>query len=247
MIKNSQELKDIKRAGYIVAKIHQRAQEISKPGVSLLKINELAEKYIKKYNGKSLFLNYQGYPAYVCTSVNSDVIHGIPRDYKLKEGDFYTLDVGVSYNGMCVDAAALITVGKIDEKTKRLLKATKEALNNAIKVVKPGATLGDIGYQISATADKYGYNVSKEYVGHFIGKEMHEDPLVLNEGKKGEGFRLEEGMTFCIEPIFIDGEEDLFVDPLDKWTVRTKHGENAAHIEHTILVTKTGGEILDKL
>lgn len=245
-IKNQNQIKNMKIAGKIIAKIHLEAKKFAKPGANLIEVDELASKIIKENNGKPLFLNYQGYPAHICTSLNSEVIHGIPRNYILKDGDFFTLDVGVEYNGMAADAATAIEVGKLSPKDKRLINATKATLQAAIDIVKPGTTLGDIGHTIETTAKKYNYNISEEYVGHFIGEQMHEEPLVLNTGIAGKGLKLKEGMTFCIEPILIDGDNTLFVDPLDKWTVRTRKGSNASHEEHTILVTKNGAEILTK-
>lgn len=246
-IKTIDEIEKMRKAGKIVAKVHQLIREKAVPGVNLLELDKLAYDFIIKENGKPLFLNFQGYPATICASVNSVLVHGIPHDYILKDSDLLSIDVGVRYQGYCADAAFTMNVGKISIENKKILDASKEVFEGALELIAPNQYLGNIGHFIEKRTRELGYNVSKQYVGHFIGKEMHEDPLVLNHGKKFTGLILKEGMTFCIEPILIDGKEDLMVDPIDNWSVRTKHGGKTTHFEHTILVTNKGYEILTKI
>lgn len=245
-VKNEEEIKLIRESSRIVALVHKELKSIIKPGISLLELNDKAEEIILSEGGIPTFKGYEGFPSSICASINDIMVHGIPTDKTLKEGDIISIDVGVKKEGWNGDAAFTIGVGKTSDKAKLLMETTKIALEESIKFAKPGITLGELGKFIESIATNNGFSVAKEYVGHGIGKEMHEDPLVPNYGFEG-GEVLKEGMTICIEPMIIDGKDDLFIDPLDGWTVRTKHGGLTAHDEHTIVIRKNGGEILTKL
>lgn len=246
-LKTDIEIKKMREAGRMVAKIHKLVMENAKPGVSLNHLDQLAHEFIKKMNLKPSFLNYQGYPKTICTSLNNAMIHGIPNDKKLKEGDVLSIDVAVEYEGFVADGATTFGIGKISSEDQKIIEITKKILNESIKIAKHGNTLGDIGNFIYNEAKKNGYSVSKQFAGHFIGKSMHEEPLVLNYGKKGKGITLKEGMTLCIEPIIFKGEEEIIIDPIDNWTIYLKNGSTSTHEEHTIVVRKDKGEILTKL
>ncbi len=246
-IKNENEIKKIREAGRIVAKIHELIIQNSRPNISLNELDKIAHDYIKKMNVKPSFLNYQGYPKTICTSLNNAMIHGVPNDKKLKEGDVLSIDVAVEYEGFVADGATTFGIGNISTENKKIIEVTKKILMGAIDIAKEGNTLGDISNFIYSEAKKNGYSVSKNFAGHFIGKNMHEEPLVLNYGKKGKGLILKEGMTLCIEPIIFKGEENVIIDPIDNWTIYLKNGSISTHEEHTIVVRKNKGEILTKL
>lgn len=245
LIKTSEQIKLMKESGRIVALVHSELKKIIRPGVSLIELDQIAEKIILKESGIPIFKGYDGFPSSICTSINEVMVHGIPDQYKLKEGDMISIDVGVKKADWCADAAFTIGVGRISKKAQKILSTTKEALDSAIKFVKPGIKLGELGKHIESFAIKNGFTVARDFVGHGIGREMHEEPYVPNYEFKG-GMVLKEGMTICIEPMFIDGKDDLFIDPFDKWTVRTKHRGLTTHEESTVYITKNGGEILTK-
>lgn len=245
-IKSESEINLIREASKIVALVHKELKLIIKPGVSLLELNDKAEEIILANNAIPTFKGYEGFPASICASVNNEMVHGIPTTKTLNDGDIISIDVGVKKNGWNGDAAFTIGVGNISDKAKLLMFVTKEALKESIKFAKPGISLGELGGFIESFALNNGFSAAKEYVGHGIGEKMHEDPLVPNYGFDG-GDILKEGMVICIEPMFIDGKDKLFTDPLDNWTVRTKHGGLTAHDEHTIVIRKNGGEILTKI
>ncbi len=245
-IKNESEIKLMREASQIVAIVHQELKKLLKPGISLLELNNKAEEIILKNNATPTFKGYHGFPSSICASINDIMVHGIPNDRTLKDGDIISIDVGVMKDGWNGDAAFTFPIGNVSKEAKLIMKVTKEALNESIKFAKPGVSLGELGGFIESFAIKNGFTSAREYVGHGIGKEMHEDPLVPNYSFKG-GEILKEGMTICIEPMFINGKDELFVDPLDGWTVRTKHGGITTHDEHTIVIRKNGGEILTKL
>ncbi len=248
-IKTEEQILKIKEASRIVALVHKELKSMIAPGISLIELDKKAEQIILSEGGKPTFKGFPGstpFPASICVSINNEMVHGIPRDIKINEGDIVTIDVGVVKDGWNGDAAFTMGVGQVSKRAELIMNATKEALASAIKFAKPGITTGELGAHIESFALKHGFSVTKEFVGHGIGKKMHEDPYIPNYGFKG-GDILQEGMTICIEPMFIDGPDDLFIDPIDKWTVRTKHGGLATQDEHTIVIRKNGGEILSKL
>ncbi len=231
--KSEEDFNNMKKAGLIVASIHSELEYASNPGTKIEDLDLLAEEIIKKSNSVSSFLNYRGYPSFICASPNDVIVHGIPRDYIIEEGDLLSIDVGVSVNGFHADAALTYGIGKISKENQSLIHATKKALYEAIKLVGDGEKIGTIGNKIEEIGKKNCYGVVREYVGHGIGLEMHEDPQIPNYGIKGEGFTLKTGMAICIEPMFNLGSAETKLDD-DGWTVRTADGLNSAHFEHTI-------------
>ncbi len=244
--KTTEEIEKIRKAAHIVHLVHQELKKHIKPGVELKHLDKLAHDLIIKNNAKPAFLGYHGFPGSICASVNNVLVHGIPNQYKLQEGDIISVDVGVEKDGYYGDAAFTVGVGKISEKHQNIIDVANQSLKLAVDFIKPGITTGDLGHEIEKFVKSHGYTVPRAYVGHGIGKIMHEDPYVPNYGAKLSGDKLVEGMTICVEPMVIDGADDLITDPIDNWTVRTKHGGYCAHVEHTILITKDGAEILDK-
>ena len=245
-VKSEKEIGYIREASKIVACVHQELKKMIKPGVSLLELDKKAEEIILSKGGIPTFKGYNGFPSTICASVNDIMVHGIPTDRTLKDGDIISIDVGVTKNGWNGDAAFTESIGEESKKIKLLIDVTRDALNESIKFAKPGITLGELGAFIESFATKNGFSVAKEFVGHGIGKDLHEDPLIPNYGFE-DGEVLKEGMTICIEPMFIDGKDNLFIDSSDGWTVKTKHGGFATHVEHTIVIRKNGGEILSKI
>lgn len=245
LIKTPEQITKMREAGRIVARVHRELKAMIKPGVSLIELDAKAEEIIRSEGAIPTFKGFSGFPASICASVNSEMVHGIPTSRKLEEGDIVSIDVGALKDGFNGDAAFTKAVGEVSKEAQRIMDVTKEALAAGIKFAKPGVTLGELGAEIESYAIKAGFTAARDFVGHGIGEEMHEEPYVPNYGFKG-GMQLQEGMTICIEPMFIDGPDDLFTDPLDKWTVRSKHGGLTTHDEHTILITKNGGEILTK-
>ena len=242
-IKNEKEIELMREAGYMVSKTHKYLKDFIKPGITTNELDKLAEKYIRSMGGIPTCKGYEGYPATLCTSVNDEVVHGIPNNYKLKNGDMITIDMVIGYKGYQGDAAWTYAVGEISNEKKYLMEHTKKALYEGIKMVKPGNRIGDISNAVEIYAKKYKLGVVKELCGHGIGTEMHEDPDVPNYGKARTGPRLKEGMVICIEPMLNLGTADIYMLD-DGWTIKTDDGAPSAHYEHTVLVTKDGYEIL---
>lgn len=214
-----------------------------KPGITTLELGDLAREMIRENGGTSAFYGYHGFPGQVCTSVNDEVVHGIPGRRVLKEGDIVSIDTGISFGGFIGDTAVTVAVGKIDDEKQRLLDVTKASLYAGIEQAVEGNRLGDVSHAIQTVIEKGGFSVVREFVGHGIGREMHEDPQIPNFGKPGRGPVLKAGMTLAIEPMVNIGTEKVKVLD-DKWTVVTKDGSFSAHFEHTIAVGKTKAEIL---
>lgn len=242
-IKSKHEIKLMKEAGLMVSKTHKYLKDFIKPGITTKELDKLAEDYIRSLGGIPTCKGYEGFPCSLCTSVNDEVVHGIPSNRKLKNGDIITIDMVIGYKGYQGDAAWTYAVGDISDKKKYLMEHTEKALYEGIKMVKPGNRIGDISNAVEQYATKHKLGIVKELVGHGIGSNMHEAPDVPNYGKKGTGPKLKEGMTICIEPMLNLGIADIYIED-DDWTVKTYDGLPAAHYEHTILVTKEGYEIL---
>ena len=242
-IKSEREIELMKKAGYLVSLTHKYLQPFIKEGITTKELDRLAEEFIIKNGGVPTCKGYEGYPNALCTSVNDTVVHGIPNNYKLKNGDIITIDMVIGYKGYQGDAAWTYKVGNIDDDKVYLMEHTEKALYEGIKEVKPGAHIGDISAAVEEYAIKHNLGVVKELCGHGIGTNMHEDPEVPNYGKRGTGPRLKEGMVICIEPMLTFGDEDIYIMD-DEWTVNTQDGSPAAHYEHTVLVTHDGYEIL---
>ncbi len=242
-IKSEREIELMREAGKMVSMTHQYLKNFIKPGVTTKELDRLAEEYIRKMGGVPTCKGYEGFPATLCTSVNDTVVHGIPDNYKLKDGDIITIDMVIGYKGYQGDAAWTYAVGKISDDKKYLMEHTEKALYEGVKQVKPGNRIGDISNAVEEYANKHHLGVVKELCGHGICREMHEDPEVPNYGTKGTGPKLREGMVICIEPMLNLGTADIYMLD-DEWTIKTDDGKPAAHYEHTILVTKDGYEIL---
>ena len=240
----------MRTSGKILAGALRHTASLVKPGVTTAALDLVAEEYIRGAGGSPAFLNYAQdssaypFPAALCVSINDEVVHGIPSESRVvEEGDLVMLDCGVNYNGYFSDAAITVCAGACDEAGKTLIKATEEALAAAIKVIKPGVQVGDIGAAIAAVAHKYNLAVVEELGGHWLGLTPHEEPHIPNVGVKGRGERLPEGSVIAIEPIFTEGSGDVFLES-DEWTYKTVDGSRSAETEHTILITKEGAEVL---
>ena len=234
----------MRRAGQVTREVLELVRGLIKPGVSTLDLEKAAEARTKELGVKPAFKGYHGFPCVLCTSVNSEVVHGIPSAKRiLKEGEIVSVDFGVFVDGYCGDAAITVPVGKIDPETERLLKVTEASLQAAIDVVKPGATLGDVGFAVQKVVETAGFSVVRDFVGHGIGSQMHEDPQVPNFGEAGQGMKLRSGMVIAIEPMVNAGKADVVVLG-DGWTTVTVDGSMSAHFEHTVAVTATGARIL---
>lgn len=239
-IKSRREFEKMAVAGACVAAVHRAVREAARPGVSLLELEEISKQVLADRDCKSSFLNYHGtYPATLCLSPNDVIVHGIPNDYRLQEGDILSVDAGAIYQGFHGDAAFTMAIGEVPPEVQTLIDATEEGMWAGIGAVQPGARLGDIGAAISEIGASRGYGVVEEYLGHGIGRQMHEEPQVPNVGERGKGLKLRTGMALCIEPMFNLGGRHTSVDP-DGWTVRTADGSLSAHWEHTVAITKDG-------
>lgn len=244
VLKSSQEIEKMHRAGRVVREVLELVRGKVKPGATTLDLEKAAEARLKDLGVKAAFKGYHGYPCVLCTSVNSEVVHGIPSPKRvLKEGDIVSVDFGVVIDGYYGDAAITVPVGVIDDKAARLLKATEESLKAGIAVVRPGATLGDVGAAVQGVVEREGFSVVRDFVGHGIGVEMHEDPQVPNFGEAGRGMKLKAGMVIAIEPMVNAGRPDVKVLD-DGWTAVAVDGSMSAHFEHTVAVTATGARIL---
>lgn len=242
-IKNEREIELMRHAGYLVSLTHKYLKPFIKEGITTKELDKLAYDFIIKNDGVPTCLGYEGFPSTLCTSINDEVVHGIPSDRKLKNGDIITIDMVIGYKGYQGDAAWTYVVGEVSDDKKYLMKHTEKALYEGIKQVKPGNRIGDISAAIEEYATKHNLGIVKELCGHGIGTDMHEDPNVPNYGKKGTGPRLKEGMVIAIEPMLNLGTADIYqLD--DGWTIKTDDGKSSAHFEHTVLVTKDGYEIL---
>ena len=242
-IKSKKEIELMREAGKMLEEVHNKLADFVKPGISTLEIDQFGEKAIRDLGCVPNFLNYNGYPASICVSVNDEVVHGIPGNIVLKEGDIVSVDCGTYMNGFCGDSAYTFCVGEVDEEVRNLLKVTKEALYIGIQNAVQGKRIGDIGYAIQQYCESHSYGVVREFVGHGIGKEMHEDPQVPNYGKRGYGTLLKKGLCIAIEPMITLGNRQVIMER-DGWTVRTRDRKCAAHFEHTIAVGAGEADIL---
>ena len=241
-IKSRREFAKMQKAGATVAAVREAIRETAAPGVSLLELDEVAAKVIDSHGCTPSFLGYQGYPRTLCLSPNDVIVHGIPNDYRLQEGDVLSVDAGAMYQGFHGDAAFTMPIGQVSFEAQQLIDVTEEAMWAGIRQVRKGAQIGDIGAAVHALGEEHGYGVVEEYVGHGIGREMHEPPQVPNYGEAGKGSQLRTGMALCIEPMFNMGSRHTKLDP-DGWTVRTKDGSISAHWEHTVCITQEGVQV----
>ncbi|HEV2485018.1 MAG TPA: type I methionyl aminopeptidase [Terracidiphilus sp.] len=244
VLKSSQEIEKMRRAGQIVREVLELVRSQVKPGATTLDLENAAVARLTELGVKAAFKGYHGFPCVLCTSVNSEVVHGIPSPKRvLKDGDIVSVDFGVVVDGYYGDAAITVPVGAIDENATRLLKVTEASLHAGIAAVRPGATLGDVGAAVQGVVEGEGFSVVRDFVGHGIGVHMHEDPQVPNFGEAGRGMKLKAGMVLAIEPMVNAGKPDVLVLD-DGWTAVAKDGSMSAHFEHTVAVTATGARVL---
>jgi methionyl aminopeptidase len=237
----------MRAAGRVVAEMHQAIRAAAAPGVTTLHLDQVARDVLTARGAGSNFLGYHGFPAVICASVNDELVHGIPNERPLQDGDIVSIDCGAIVNGWHGDAAFTMGVGEIDASAQRLIDTADRALAAAIAAMQPDGHLGDVGAAVERVVNAAGYGSPREYCGHGIGQAMHEDPDVENRGRRGKGPRLEPGVVLAIEPMLIaGGRDDVFVLD-DDWTVVTADGSLAAHTEHTVVVTENGPEILTRL
>jgi methionyl aminopeptidase len=246
VLKAPWEIEKMRRSNAIVAEILEALREVIKPGITTLELNGLAEELCLKKKGKPAFKGYRGYPFSLCVSVNEVVVHGLPSKRRLKQGDIVSLDFGVVCDGYYGDAAITVPVGKISKTASTLLFVTEQALYKGIEQIRPQGHLSDISFAIQNHAEGHGFSVVKQFVGHGIGRSLHEDPQVPNFGPPGRGVKLKLGMVIAIEPMIVEGTYEIEILP-DGWTAVTKDRKWAAHFEHTVAITENGPEILSRV
>ena len=243
-IKSEREIEYMRKAGMLVSEMHQFIKPYIKEGISTYELDQLCEKFILDHDAVPTCKGFEGFPCALCTSINSVVVHGIPhKEDVLKNGDIITIDVVIGYKGYQGDAAWTYAVGKVDDDKKYLMEHTEKSLYEGLKQAKPGNRIGDISFAVQQYAESHHLGVVRELCGHGIGRDMHEDPEVPNFGLPGTGPRLKPGMVICIEPMITFGNRAVAVLD-DDWTVVTRDGSDAAHYEHTVLITEDGYEIL---
>lgn len=246
ILKSSQEIEKIRKACVIVADVLDRIREFVRPGASTLSLDEAAEQWIRSAGAQPAFKGYRGYPKTLCTSVNNEVIHGIPsKEVVLKPGDIVSIDVGTIVEGFYGDAAVTLPVGTVSKEAERLMKATEEALLLGIEQATAGKRLYDISHAVQHHIEAHGYSIVRDYVGHGIGRSLHEDPQIPNFGSPGQGPRLKQGMVLAIEPMVNAGGSATVVKQ-DGWTAVTADGSLSAHFEHTVAITTDGPLILTR-
>jgi len=245
-LKSAAEIAKLREANLVVADVLDRLEAAVKPGMSTWELNEIAAARLRQLKADSAFLGYHGYPAVLCTSVNEVVVHGIPRkDVVLKEGDLLSIDFGAFKDGWCGDSARTLPVGPISEAAAALLAATRESLERAISQCVPGNRLGDIGWAVQSHVEPKGYSVVRQFVGHGIGRAMHEEPHVPNYGEAGKGKRLSAGLVVAIEPMVNAGTPEVVIKD-DGWTAVTRDGSLSAHFEHSVAITEDGPLVLSR-
>jgi methionyl aminopeptidase len=241
--KSEQEIEAMARAGRVVADTLALLGESLRPGVTTKELDGIAEEYIRSQGGAPTFKGYHGFPASICTSPNSMVVHGIPGEYRIEDGDLLSVDVGVTLDGFVADSAYTFSVGSISDETQRLLDVGQAALEAGISEARPGNHVGDISAAVQRTVEEAGFSVVKSLVGHGIGRSMHEEPQIPNWGEPGRGPLLASGMTLAIEPMINAGSAEVFVAD-DRWSISTDDGSLSAHFEHTVAVSEGGPRIL---
>jgi methionyl aminopeptidase len=243
ILKTQEQIENMKKAGEILANLHKEIAKIIKPGISTMEIDKFVEKYLEERGAYPEQKGYHGYPYATCASINDEICHGYPRVEPLKDGDIVTIDMVVNLNGWLADSAWSYAVGNISDEARKLLDITKESLYKGIEKAVVGNRLGDIGHAIQSFVESHGYSVVRDFVGHGIGKKMHEDPQVPHYGIPGRGQRLVEGMVITIEPMINVGTYHMKIDD-NEWTARTVDGKLSAQYEHTLAITKDGPVIL---
>ena len=244
--KSKRELEKMRAAGRLVGLVLQELRRMVEPGVTTLEIDMAAEKMIREAGALPTFKGYHGYPFSICASVNEQVVHGFPSAYKLQEGDIFSIDCGATLEGFVGDTATSVPVGRVAEDRLKLIRVTEECLERAIEQCREGKHLGDIGCAVQTHAEAHGYSVVRDYVGHGIGRRMHEDPQIPNYGMPGKGAKIRNGYVFAVEPMVNMGTHHTKVLS-DGWTVVTVDGQPSAHAEHTIAITENGPEVLTRV
>lgn len=244
--KSKKELEKMRAAGRLVGLVLHELSKMVEPGISTLDVDRTAEKMIRDAGALPTFKGYHGFPYSICASVNEQVVHGFPSDYRLQDGDIFSIDCGVTLEGFVGDTATTVPIGNVSEESLNLIRVTRECLDLAIEQCWPGKHLGDLGWAVQQHAESYGYSVVREYVGHGIGRRMHEDPQIPNYGKPGQGPKIRAGYVFAIEPMINLGTHHTKV-LADGWTVVTIDGRSSAHSEHTVAITEEGPEVLTKV
>ncbi|MDD2396923.1 MAG: type I methionyl aminopeptidase [Tissierellia bacterium] len=243
ILKTRREIEIMKKAGRLVAQSHELVRKNIKPGVTTKELDRLVDDFLKSQNAIPTFKGYNGFPFSICASVNEEVVHGFPSDRELREGDIISVDIGATFEGYVGDSAKTFLVGEVDEEKKHLVEATKQCFYEGIKYAKASYRLSDISHAIQAYAESQGLSVVRDYVGHGVGKKMHESPQVPNFGKPNKGPRLQEGMVLAIEPMINAGVYNVKVLE-NNWTVVTVDGKPSAHYEHTVAITDGEPELL---
>ncbi|MGQ0549444.1 MAG: type I methionyl aminopeptidase [Armatimonadota bacterium] len=246
IIKTGSDLARMRRAGRLAAEAIRNVAAAVAPGVSTAALDQIADTFIRARGGVPSFKHYRGYPASICTSVNDEVVHGIPGARVLEAGEIVSIDLGVLLDGFHADVAVTVPVGEVGPDVRRLIQVTEEALAHGIAAARPSARLGDVGWAIQSVIEAAGFSAVREFAGHGIGEALHEDPQVPNVGRPGSGPTLRPGMTLAIEPMVNMGTSDVFVEG-DGWTVRTRDRSLSAHAEHTVAITDAGPEVLTGL
>ena len=241
--KTDEEIELIRESGLILGKAHAEVAKLVLPGVKTTELDKVAEEFIRDNGAIPSFKGYNGFPATLCISPNEQVVHGIPNDYILQEGDIISIDCGVFYKGFHSDSAYTYGVGEINEKTENLLKTTKESLYEGIKAIDTGSRIGDISFSIQTYVEERGYSVVRELIGHGVGKKLHEKPDVPNYGRRGRGHKFSNGLVIAIEPMINLGKKEIAQED-DGWTIRTRDKQPSAHFEHDIAVIDGNPEIL---
>ena len=243
-VKTNEQIEMMRKAGSIVAETLELIERHVKPGISTITLDKIAHEYIISRGAKPSFLHYHGFPGTICASVDDVIVHGFPSKKILEEGQILSVDCGAIYKGWHGDAARTFAVGKISEEKQKLIDVTKQSFFEGIRDLKEGSRLGDIGSRVQTYAEKFGYGVVRDFVGHGIGRQMHEDPAVPNYGMAGTGMKLKAGNTIAIEPMINMGSPDV---KINGWDHRTRDGKPSAHYENTVLITETGCEILTQV
>jgi methionyl aminopeptidase len=243
ILKTKREIEVMRKAGRLVAKSHELVREYIKPGVTTKELDQLVEEFLRSQNAIPTFKGYGGFPFSICASVNEEVVHGFPSDRKLLEGDIVSIDIGATFEGYVGDSAKTFYVGEVEDEKRRLVEATRQSFYEGIKFAKTSFRLSDISHAIQQYAESQGFSVVRDFVGHGVGKNMHESPQIPNFGKPGKGPRLQEGMVLAIEPMINAGKYNVKVLDND-WTVVTVDGRPSAHYEHTVAITDGEPELL---
>lgn len=241
--KTEDEIQLMRESADILGRTHAEVAKLIKPGVKTIELDKIAKEFIRDSNGEPSFLNYNGFPYSLCISMNENVVHGMPSDYELRDGDVASIDCGVFYRGFHSDSAYTYAVGNVGSEVRDLLDRTKESLYRGIEFAVSGNRIGDVGAAVQEYTEGFGYGVVRELVGHGIGKKLHEKPEVPNYGRRGKGIKLQSGMTLAIEPMINLGNKEV-VQEDDGWTIRTKDSKPSAHFEHTVVVRKNEAEII---